>query len=84
MRRPSLYGPLRAFAAAAILACGGFLPATAVAAPEPNETCLACHSDKDAKASSGKSVAVDPASFAKSVHGAAKLPCTTCHADVSD
>src|SRR6266496_4029048 len=48
-----------------------------------NDTCLACHGDASAKASSGKSIAVDPAKFAKSVHGELSLDCTACHADVS-
>jgi hypothetical protein len=56
----------------------------ALAAGDPNETCFACHADKDAKGSNGKSVAVDGASFARSVHGEMKLPCTACHADVSE
>ena len=83
MRRSHSNGPLRAFAAAAILAAAGLLAAPAFAA-EPNDTCLACHSDKDAKGSTGKSIAVDSARFAGSVHGQAKLTCTTCHADVSE
>jgi nitrate/TMAO reductase-like tetraheme cytochrome c subunit len=57
----------------------------AAPAPEPSvtETCLACHGDKDAKGSSGKSIAVDGEKFAKSVHGQLGLQCTDCHADVS-
>jgi hypothetical protein len=51
----------------AFLAVPGAWAATA----DPNETCLACHGDKDA----GK--------HAKSVHGQAGLECTACHADVS-
>ena len=52
-------------------------------APGPNDACLACHSDASAKSASGRSIAVDPARFAGSVHGAMNLPCTACHADVS-
>jgi hypothetical protein len=68
--------------AACVLACAA--PLAAAATADPNETCLACHGDKDAKGSSGGSIAVDAAKFAKSVHGEAKLPCTACHADVSE
>ncbi len=42
-----------------------------------------CHADKDAKGAAGKSIAVDAAKFAKSVHGELNLQCTDCHADVS-
>jgi cytochrome b subunit of formate dehydrogenase len=51
-------------------------PATA------NNTCLACHSDKTMKSSSGKSLFVDAAKHGASVHG--ELGCTTCHADIKD
>jgi hypothetical protein len=57
--------------------------AAAPAVPDPNETCFACHGDKDARAEGGKSIAVEAAAFAKSVHGEMKLECTSCHADVS-
>jgi hypothetical protein len=75
---------LRALAAALVLAGAGLLAPAPADAADPNETCLACHSDKDAKGSGGKSIAVEPAKFAKSVHGEAKLPCTSCHTDVSE
>ena len=52
-------------------------------APSVNDTCLMCHADKDAKGAAGKSIAVDGAKFAASVHGEIKLKCTDCHADVS-
>ena len=51
--------------------------------PNPNDTCLACHGDKDAKSAAGKSIAVDGAKFAQSVHGAATLKCTDCHAGIA-
>src|SRR4051812_29651579 len=51
-------------------------------APNANEACLACHSAADARGSSGKSIAVDGAKFAASVHGSLNLKCTDCHADV--
>jgi hypothetical protein len=59
-------------------------PANPPAAP-PNvvDTCLMCHSAADAKGAGGKSIAVDGAKFASSVHGEMKLKCTDCHADVS-
>ena len=77
-------GPAWAPLAALILAAAALAATASAAAADPNETCLACHSDKDAKGSSGKSIAVDPASFAKSVHGESKLACTACHTDVSE
>jgi len=60
-----------------------FAVPTSAATPDVNETCLACHSDKDAKGADGKSVAVDGEKFAKSVHGEMGFECTNCHADVS-
>ena len=49
----------------------------------PNDACTGCHAEASAKAASGKSVAVDPAVFAGSVHGSLNLPCTACHTGVS-
>ena len=66
---------LAGFATAAIAA-------PAAPAPNPNDTCLACHGDKDAKSAAGKSIAVDAAKFATSVHGGVSLKCTDCHAGV--
>jgi nitrate/TMAO reductase-like tetraheme cytochrome c subunit len=60
--------------------------ATAHAASAPtgvNETCLACHGDKDAKRVDGSSISVEAAIFAESVHGKTQLECTGCHTDVS-
>lgn len=69
------------------VAMGATVTATAAAPPAPapggNDTCLLCHASADAKAASGKSIAVDGALFATSVHGEMKLKCTDCHADVS-
>ena len=48
-----------------------------------NDTCLACHGDKDAKGADGKSIAVEATTFAQSVHGEMHLKCTDCHGDVS-
>jgi len=59
------------------------LTAGAQAAGNPNEACLMCHADASAKASSGKSIAVDAKVFAGSVHGQMQFKCTDCHSDVS-
>lgn len=61
------------------------LPAAAAnaATPDPNESCLMCHTDASAKGSTGKSIAVDAKAFAESVHGQMQFKCTDCHADVS-
>ena len=60
-------------------------PAAAAAAPppNPNESCMMCHADPAAKSASGKSIAVDPKTFAGSVHGQMQFKCTDCHSDVS-
>jgi len=58
-------------------------PAKEAPAADPNESCLMCHTDASAKGASGRSIAVDPAVFAKSVHGEMQFKCTDCHADVS-
>jgi hypothetical protein len=58
-------------------------PAKAAPAADPNETCLMCHADASAKAADGRSIAVDTAMFAKSVHGEMQFKCTDCHSDVS-
>ncbi len=67
------------------LIAGGTADAAAprASAPSANETCLLCHSAKDAKGAGGKSIAVDAPTFATSVHGELKLDCTACHTDVS-
>jgi nitrate/TMAO reductase-like tetraheme cytochrome c subunit len=58
-------------------------PATSAPLPNVNDTCLMCHAAADAKGAGGKSIAVDGAVFAASVHGESKLKCTDCHADVA-
>jgi hypothetical protein len=75
-------------ACAILVLCSGIAlaaapPAKAPAAPSVVDTCMMCHADKDAKGAGGKSIAVDAAKFAKSVHGELQLKCTDCHADVS-
>ncbi len=57
--------------------------ATPAAAPNVNETCLACHAAADAKGTAGKSIAVDGPKFTTSVHGEFNLKCTDCHTDVA-
>lgn len=77
-----LASSLRACLVAALIATGGLAFAQGKdAKPGPNDGCLTCHGDAGAKASSGKSVAVDAKHFASSVHGAMNLECTSCHAD---
>ena len=76
---------LTALAAMLCLACvvsHGAVAATP-AAPSVNDTCLACHGDKEAKRADGRSIAVAGATFAESVHGQSGLKCTDCHSDVS-
>ena len=56
---------------------------TARAADDPNETCLACHSDKTLTTKHGARTAslfVEGKKFKASVHGS--LGCTNCHADL--
>ena len=57
--------------------------AKANAAPDQNDTCLACHGDKTMTTKRGTrtvSLFVDSKKFATSVHTA--LSCTSCHADL--
>jgi hypothetical protein len=65
------------------LLAAGLAHAAAPAAPDGNDTCLACHGDKEAKRADGRSIAVEEASFAQSVHGEMQLKCIACHTDVS-
>ena len=55
------------------------------AAPKPpdNDDCLACHSDAGAVRADGRSVAVEPETFAGSIHGMGGLACVDCHADLA-
>ena len=54
--------------------------------PMSNDTCLACHKNQqmEMRLSSGEmmSVSVDPAAFAKSVHGT-RLTCFACHGTIT-
>jgi hypothetical protein len=86
-RRAGLAGTLRAIAAVVcvgIAALAVAKPAEKPASPppDPNAGCLVCHANADAKAGSGKSIAVDAGRFAASVHGGLNLACTTCHANL--
>jgi len=51
--------------------------------PPPNDDCLACHGDPSTTRADGRSVAVAPESFAKSVHGTLDMACVDCHADLA-
>jgi cytochrome b subunit of formate dehydrogenase/protein-arginine kinase activator protein McsA len=50
--------------------------------PPQDDACLACHGDKDLRSEKGRSVYVDPAKQAGSVH--APLGCTSCHTTIRD
>lgn len=82
---PALKRYLSVLGAAALI-----FAATGVTAAEPkkaeaspNETCLMCHGDPEAKSDDGKAIGVDKAKFVTSVHGQMHLKCTDCHTDVS-
>jgi hypothetical protein len=51
--------------------------------PPPNEDCLSCHGEKDARRGDGRSIFVEKGKFAASVHGQAGLACVDCHADLA-
>jgi hypothetical protein len=51
--------------------------------PPANDDCLTCHEDPSAKRANGSPVAVDGATFASSVHGAAGASCVDCHQDLA-
>jgi formate dehydrogenase gamma subunit len=48
-----------------------------------DESCLACHSQAGMKSDAGRSISIDPAKHAASVHGTL-LGCTDCHTDIKD
>ena len=53
--------------------------------PKPlkqDETCLACHGQAGMKSESGKSISIEPAKHAASVHGI--LGCTDCHTAIKE
>lgn len=47
-----------------------------------DESCLACHGESGMKSDNGKSLAIDPAKHAASVHGT--LGCTDCHTTIQE
>ncbi|MGA9543013.1 MAG: cytochrome b/b6 domain-containing protein [Candidatus Sulfotelmatobacter sp.] len=54
-------------------------------APQPlkqDESCLACHGQAGIKSDSGKSISIDSAKHAASVHGS--LSCRECHTSIKD
>ncbi len=54
-------------------------------APAPlkqDESCLACHGQAGMTSASGKSISIDPAKHAASVHGT--LGCNDCHTTIKD
>jgi hypothetical protein len=75
----------RARAALGVLLLCVAAPARAQSAPPApsNDDCLVCHSDPETKRADGQSLAVDPAVYAKSVHGQLELQCVDCHADLA-
>jgi len=53
--------------------------------PQPlrrDDSCLACHGQAGMKSDSGKSISIDPAKHAASVHGI--LSCRECHTSIKD
>ncbi|HET7185358.1 MAG TPA: hypothetical protein VFI82_11785 [Terriglobales bacterium] len=71
--------PLALLLAAALLLAGS----RAAAADNPNDACLACHSDKTLttkRAGRTVSLYVETKKFSSSIHGS--LSCTNCHADL--
>src|SRR3954462_11808782 len=77
------WGVRVAIATAVVSALALLSALSARAADDPNETCLACHSDKTLTTKhGGRTVAlfVEGKKFKSSVHGS--LACTNCHADL--
>lgn len=61
-------------------------PALALSSSSPRgaeDSCLACHADKDLESSTGSRVFVDPGVIAGSVHSRAGIDCTGCHVDLA-
>jgi predicted CXXCH cytochrome family protein len=53
----------------------------ALAGPSDDD-CLTCHGDSGLKTDQGRSLFVDGANFAASIHGTAGITCADCHADL--
>jgi hypothetical protein len=68
---------------AALLDGAALSRAAEPAKPPPNEDCLTCHAEADAKASDGRSVFLAREKFESSIHGEAGLACVDCHADLA-
>jgi predicted CXXCH cytochrome family protein len=69
----------------AIVLAGVLSWAPARSAPaQEGDACLICHGDREVfrEVPGGARLVVDSARFARSVHGAAGLPCTVCHQGV--
>ena len=58
------------------------LAAPASAEEITSEACLACHGNEGFASPSGKPLYTNAEAFNKSVHGS--LPCTTCHAEITE
>lgn len=64
------------------------IPGRAYGQPKPaqplkqDESCLACHGQAGMTSATGKSISIDPARHAASVHGT--LGCTDCHTTIKD
>jgi len=54
----------------------------ALAAPQTDADCLACHEDKELKSETGRAMSVDRAGFEMSIHGQAGISCVDCHLDL--
>jgi formate dehydrogenase gamma subunit len=73
---------------ALLFVVAAFIPSRLSAAPkkaEPlkqDEACLACHGEAGMKSEKGKSISIDPAKHADSVHGI--LGCTDCHTSIKE
>jgi hypothetical protein len=59
-----------------------FATAAPLAGRPTDDDCLVCHSDSSLK-SQGRSLFVDGAKFAASIHGSAGISCVGCHADLA-
>ncbi len=64
-----------------LLIGGGHAAAEQARAPATNDDCLVCHADPAAARADGRTVAVDPGPFARSVHG--PLSCVDCHTSLA-
>ena len=86
VRQPRV-GYLPLFLSLGLLSLCG-LPARARAqekVPQPlkqDENCLTCHGQSGMTSASGKSISIDPAKHAASVHGT--LACTDCHTSIKE